>query len=177
VRLTAVIPATHSPPTLARCLEDVRGADEAPEDLVVVEEPRLVGHAQARNLSVARSTAEVVVFVDSDVVVARDAFVRVRAHFRDDPSLTAVFGSYEDSVGTTGLTARFSDLLHHHVHPLGRASDDVLGRSRQIRGTHLEEWTLEQMLKTDFGDRGIPWIHLLLARREVPTTLNLGCAS
>ena len=43
-----------------------------------------------------------------------------------------------------------------------------------IRGTHLKDWTLGQMLRTDFSSRGVPWVHLLLERREVPTTLNLG---
>ena len=218
MRLAAVIPATHSPSTLPRCLAAVRAADEPPDELVVVEEPRYAGPAHARNLGVSRTTADVVVFVDSDVIVARDAFRRVRARFREDPSLTAVFGSYDDTVATKSLTARFRNLLHHHVHTrsagpattfwagLGAVRRDTFERvggfdearydrpsiedvelglrlaaggagillDPQIRGTHLKEWTLEQMLRTDFADRGIPWIHLLLARREVPTTLNLG---
>jgi len=43
-----------------------------------------------------------------------------------------------------------------------------------IQGTHLKSWTLRGMLRTDFWDRGVPWVRLLCARRTVPTSLNLG---
>lgn len=152
------------------------------------------------------------------MVVAPDAFVRIREHFRRDPSLVAVFGAYDDAVATTRLTARFRNLLHHHVHAraaglastfwagIGAVRRDAFERvgsfdaGRYVRasiedlefglrladsgarirldpaicGTHLKDWTLGQMLRTDFSSRGVPWVHLLLERREVPTTLNLG---
>jgi GT2 family glycosyltransferase len=43
-----------------------------------------------------------------------------------------------------------------------------------VQGTHLKRWTLRTMLYTDLHDRGIPWTRLLIERRSVPTTLNLG---
>jgi glycosyltransferase involved in cell wall biosynthesis len=43
-----------------------------------------------------------------------------------------------------------------------------------VRGTHLKDWTLRQMLATDLLARGAPWVELLLERRSFPTTLNLG---
>jgi glycosyltransferase involved in cell wall biosynthesis len=43
-----------------------------------------------------------------------------------------------------------------------------------LLGTHLKEWSLEDMVRTDFRDRGVPWVELLLERRELPTSLNLG---
>jgi hypothetical protein len=44
----------------------------------------------------------------------------------------------------------------------------------RIQGTHLKEWTLGQMLWTDFAGRGIPWTVLLLRHRASESTLNLG---
>jgi glycosyltransferase involved in cell wall biosynthesis len=44
----------------------------------------------------------------------------------------------------------------------------------EIQGTHLKAWTLESMLVTDFAHRGVPWVLLLLRRRAVPSSLNLG---
>jgi glycosyltransferase involved in cell wall biosynthesis len=35
-----------------------------------------------------------------------------------------------------------------------------------IQGTHLKRWTLRRMLLTDFRDRAIPWMRLLLERRD-----------
>jgi GT2 family glycosyltransferase len=43
-----------------------------------------------------------------------------------------------------------------------------------IRATHLKDWTVAQMLRTDLFDRGIPWIMLLAERRRAPSSLNLG---
>ena len=44
----------------------------------------------------------------------------------------------------------------------------------RIQGTHLKEWTLGQMLRTDFAGRGIPWTVLLLRHRASESALNLG---
>ena len=35
-----------------------------------------------------------------------------------------------------------------------------------VRCTHLKRWTLRGMLRVDLVDRAIPWMHLLVARRE-----------
>lgn len=45
-----------------------------------------------------------------------------------------------------------------------------------IQGTHLKKWTLRGGFVTDFRDRGVPWMQLLLERREVAAAgpLNLG---
>jgi len=43
-----------------------------------------------------------------------------------------------------------------------------------IQGTHLKEWSLPSMVLTDYGRRGVPWVSLLVSRRELPATLNLG---
>jgi GT2 family glycosyltransferase len=215
-RLAVIVPATDAPPTLERCLAAIAAADESPDEVIVVDSPELTNPALARNAGVARSTAEVVVFVDSDVAVAPDAFTRIREHFARDHGLTAVFGAYDDVVATHALAARFRNLLHHHVHArsagqastfwaglgairrsafeladgfdgqrptsiedveLGLRLSDIGARiilDPDIRGTHLKEWSFWQMVTTDFSRRGIPWVHLLLDRREVPATLNLG---
>ena len=43
-----------------------------------------------------------------------------------------------------------------------------------IQGTHLKAWTLQTMLRTDLWRRGVPWVVLLLDRKENSRTLNLG---
>ena len=217
-RLAVIVPATDAPPTLERCVAAITSADEPPDELVIVDAPRRASPAVARNLGVADSTSDLVAFVDSDIVVAPDAFRRIREHFERDPSLAAVFGAYDEETATRGLVARFRNLLHHYVHArsagpastfwagigamrrgafehaggfheerptsiedveLGLRLSDLGARivlDPAIRGTHLKEWSFRQMIATDFSRRGIPWVHLLLERREVPTTLNLGWA-
>jgi hypothetical protein len=116
VRLSLVVPATDEPETLDRCLAAVAAADGPPEETVVVTTPPCSGSAAARNAGARRASAEVIVFLDADVIVHPDAFKRIRAAFARDPGLVAVFGSYDDLVGTRGVVAGFRNLLHHTVH-------------------------------------------------------------
>ena len=117
--LAVVIPATDRRPTLERCLDAVQRADEAPEEIVVVDEPRGLGPAAARNEGARRAKAEVLVFLDSDIEVHADAFRRFRRAFDDDSDLVAIFGPYDAEPEGNGPVSDFRNLLHHHIHQLG----------------------------------------------------------
>lgn len=216
MRLTAIVPATDDPPTLERVVDAIDRAEAAPDEVLVVREPAGSGPARARNDGAARASGDVLVFVDSDVVVHGDVFARLRTAFAD-PGLVAVFGSYDDRVETTGLVSGFRNLLHHTVHqrsagsiasfwaglgavragafaavggfdadryPLPSIEDIELGTrlsgegrivlDPELQGTHLKQWTLTSMVQTDFARRGVPWVQLMLDRRHLPATLNLG---
>jgi GT2 family glycosyltransferase len=114
--LAVVVPATDRPPTLERCLAALRAGDRVPEEVVVQEGPPGAGPAAARNLAAARCEADVLVFVDSDVEVHADALAAIERRFDADPELAAVFGAYDDDPADPGLTSRYRNLLHHHVH-------------------------------------------------------------
>lgn len=116
LRLAVVVPATDSPDSLERCLAALRAGSRAPDEVVVQREPAGSGPAAARNLGAAASEADVLVFVDSDVEVHPDALERTAARFAADPDLAAVFGAYDDDPADPGLTSRYRNLLHHHVH-------------------------------------------------------------
>jgi hypothetical protein len=116
MRLSVIVPATVPAPTLPRCLvaAEAAGADE----ILVADEPAGATPALARNRAVDRSTGDVLVFVDADVVLHADALDRIRARLRD-PALDAVFGSYDDAPEAPGAVSGFRNLLHHHVHHEG----------------------------------------------------------
>jgi GT2 family glycosyltransferase len=116
VSLSAVVPAADRPATLEDCAAAIRASRAAPEELLLVDSPPGIGPAAARNVGAARANGEVLVFVDADVVVHEDAFERIRAAFDADPSLTALFGSYDDAPRHPGVVSGFRNLLHHHVH-------------------------------------------------------------
>lgn len=217
-RLTAIVPATNTPPTLDRCLEAIARAHDGPEQVIVATDPPHAGPAQARNSVVGPGCEDVLVFIDADVLVHRDAFIRIRERFDRDAGLAAVFGSYDDEPDARQLISRFRNLLHHHVHqrsggPAGTfwaglgavrrtafvraggfdgrrfdrpsvedidlgmrlvAQGERIELDTHLQGTHLKRWTLRNMIRTDFRQRGIPWTALMLLRGSSTTKLNLG---
>ena len=217
-RLSAIVPATDAPPTLAACVAALEAAAEPPDEVIVVERAAAPGPAAARNEGAEQAGGDLLVFVDADVVVHADAFARIRRAFADDDGLDALFGSYDDAPAADGVVSGFRNLLHHHVHqsspgeattfwaglgavrktafdaeggfdagryPEPSVEDIELGMrlaasGRRIRldpgiqGTHLKAWTLASMLRTDFAQRGVPWVELLLERPGARSALNLG---
>ena len=115
-RLTAIVPATNAPPTLAECVRAIREATDPPDELIVIEEATAAGPAAARNDGAALATGDVLVFVDADVVPAPDAFTRIRQAFEADRDLDALFGSYDATPAAPGVVSQFRNLLHHHIH-------------------------------------------------------------
>jgi GT2 family glycosyltransferase len=115
-RIGVIVPATDGPSTLARCVEAIRQSSDPPEELIVVTEPAGAGPAGARNAGAERATGDILIFVDADIIVHPDALGRIRATFAGDPSLNALFGSYDDEPGAPGAVSGFRNLLHHHVH-------------------------------------------------------------
>ena len=113
--LAVIVPATNRPAVLDRCTAAIRAAADAPEELIVVDGPAGLGPAAARNLGAERAQSEILAFVDADVEVHPDAFTRIRAGF-EDPSLAALFGSYDDAPAAGDVVSTFRNLLHHHVH-------------------------------------------------------------
>ncbi|MET0894984.1 MAG: glycosyltransferase [Acidimicrobiia bacterium] len=125
VSLTVIVPATDEPATLKRCLAAIAAADDAPDEIIVVDQPTTLSASAARNVGVAGASTDVVVFVDSDVVVHADVFRRIRTTFANDPELDAVYGSYDDAPGAPGAVSRFRNLLHHHVHQMSAGPADT----------------------------------------------------
>ncbi len=138
--ISVVIPATDGRQTLERCLVALHDALDAPEEIILVDEPAALGPAAARNEGARRAAGDVLVFLDSDVEVHRDAFRRIRAAFDDDPELSAVFGAYDDDPHPGGVVSDFRNLLHHHVHHSapGPATTFWAGLGAIRRDTFLE---------------------------------------
>ena len=140
MKMSVVVPAHQAADVLGPCLEGLLGAGFARSEIVVVDDgsrdgtgdraralgvavlrnETAQGPARARNRAVAGLDAEVVVFVDADVVVHPGTRERIAAHFQD-PDLAAVFGSYDDSPSAPSLVSRYRNLLHHFVHQRSEA--------------------------------------------------------
>jgi len=134
--LSIVVPVHDDACNLALCLAALQRAEVQPLEVIVVDDasiedvcsianeararylrlPRQAGPGAARNAGWRAAQGEIVLFVDSDVVVPPDAIRRLLERFRLRPDLSGAFGSYDDSPAVQSFYSQFRNLLHHYVH-------------------------------------------------------------
>ena len=132
VSIAAVIPARNSERWMRRCLASLSGGADVPDEIIVVDDAstdgtgrearscgaRVIemavrrGPARARNEGAAAATSEVVLFVDSDVLVPPGLVERMRQVFKD-PSVAAVQTIYTPSCPATDLVSSYQNFYYH----------------------------------------------------------------
>ncbi len=137
--LSFVVPVHNNAQDLDLCLSALQVAAVPGSEIIVVddhstEEIRAVaaakgatfvrldrnsGPSSARNAGAREATGDILFFVDSDVVIAPDAVTRLLAVFARDPTIDAVFGSYDNRPRARGVVSQYRNLLHHYVHQTG----------------------------------------------------------
>ena len=138
--ISAIVPVHNGGEHFHRCLTSLTRTTPPPHEIIVVADgatdgswqmaetfgarviklPVSGGPGRARNHGASAATGEVLLFVDSDVAVPPDTVGKVAALFREDPSLAALFGSYDDEPGATNFLSQYKNLLHHYVHQTAR---------------------------------------------------------
>lgn len=177
--IVAVVPAHQAAADLGDCLDALAIAGFAQEDVLVVDDgsrdatgsialgagvallrnAMAQGAARARNRGAEAVQADVILFVDADVLVHADVRRRLLGHFAKDLRLAAVIGSYDDRPPGGSITSRYRNLLHHFVHQRSRPEAGTfwtgLGAVRRadflrLGGFHTE-W--EKIEDVEFGVR------------------------
>jgi glycosyltransferase involved in cell wall biosynthesis len=232
-RIAVIIPARNAMATLPACLDALMRSSRKPDEIIIFDDglncnigeyakvDRIsivsnggvqAGAAKGRNIAARNATADVLAFVDADVVVETEALGRLVAVLGSESDVVAAFGSYDDAPRVKRLTALYGNLRHHWIHQHGdqeaatfwtglgvvRADvfwaldgfdeacgiDDVdLGMRIHAAGgqirlvpdaqcTHLKDWRLFQLWRTDVTNRAYPW-SLLMARGTRSNQLNV----
>lgn len=135
-RISIVIPVHNAGEDFRHCLENIAGSATPPHEIIVVADgesdgswraagefgatllrvPESRGPAHARNLGAGVATGDILLFIDSDVAVPRDAVSLVAETFLDDPELAALFGSYDEEPFAGNFLSQYKNLFHHYVH-------------------------------------------------------------
>lgn len=138
--ISVVIPVHNGETNFRRCLSSVAQAVPPPLEVIVVADgdtdgswrlaeefraqvlriPVPGGPARARNVGARAARGDILLFVDADVAICRDAIHQIVGAFRHEPELAAVFGSYDDTPAATNFLSQYKNLLHHYVHQTGR---------------------------------------------------------
>lgn len=133
--LSAIVPFHQNLDHLARCLAGLRRYD-APIEIIVVadaarddcrplaasHDARVVeiagpsGPAVARNRGAERATGDVLVFVDTDVVVPPESLTKLARLFEREPDVHAAFGAYDEEPAEPHFLSQYKNLAHSYHH-------------------------------------------------------------
>lgn len=75
-----------------------------------------MGPARARNKGASLTDADILVFIDADVVVHSNTLGGIENRFNSDQKIDVLFGSYDDSPAFQSTVSKYKNLLHHYVH-------------------------------------------------------------
>jgi len=107
------------------CSNDESATISRERGAVVLKMPRQSGPGAARNLGAQKARGEILFFVDADVVVKPNTLARVATIYLEQPTLAAVFGSYDDEPAETNFISQYKNLFHRFVHQQGRSEAET----------------------------------------------------
>ena len=139
VVITVIVPVYNQRAELALCLAALEASVGPDSEIIVVDDGstddpvtaaartsarvlRLAdnaGPAAARNHGARHARGEILFFVDADVIVTPGAVQHVTRVLSGDPTIAAVFGSYDASPRCQSVVSQYRNLLHHFVHQEG----------------------------------------------------------
>lgn len=145
MKLSIIVPTYNCIPALRQCLaaleaQVVEGmeiivVDDASTDgtpafaaetgLQVIRAAKNGGPGMVRNLGAEVARGEILLFVDSDVVIGNGMLQRVVETFQRNPRISALFGSYDDNPHAKSLVSTYRNLLHHYTHQTGNTDADT----------------------------------------------------
>jgi glycosyltransferase involved in cell wall biosynthesis len=138
--ISVILPVHNAENHLVQCLLSLSKANPPPHEIIVVTDgctdssaqnaqnsgmkvvclPERKGPAHARNVGAHFAQGDILFFVDADVTVPPDTFARIEKAFKQDPSLTALFGSYDDEPEERNFLSQYKNLFHHYIHQISR---------------------------------------------------------
>ncbi len=134
--LSIVIPVYNGGHSFERCLRSIHHSTFHDWELIVVDDGSTdgservarsfgatvlhtsgrLGPAAARNHGARAARAPYLYFVDADCELHADTLSHIARTFREQPTLDALFGSYDDAPGASNFIAQYKNLFHHYVH-------------------------------------------------------------
>jgi glycosyltransferase involved in cell wall biosynthesis len=166
VQISVIIPVFNGASTLPLCLQALADSPFPPAECIVIDDGSTddsaalgerfgatvlstggrCGPAQARNLGARRASGDLLLFIDADVAIHRDALGRIAERFAGEPDLDALIGAYDQAPADPGFVSQFKNLMHAFVHRQGnrQASTFWCGCGAVKRSVYLELGGLDE---------------------------------
>lgn len=134
--ISIVVPVYNGGEDFHKCLKHLLEVHPKPKEIIVVADGDTDGSGElakslglqvlrnhsaqgpaiARNQGAKLATGDILFFIDADITVPSDVVAKVSSSFQKDPTLTALFGSYDDLPGHQSFLSQYKNLFHHYVH-------------------------------------------------------------
>jgi glycosyltransferase involved in cell wall biosynthesis len=138
-QLSVIVPVRNDAGHLHECLKSLQASRYSNFEIIVVDDastdqtpevpgqfgvrlermPRQAGPAAARNRGADVSQGEYLLFLDADVCVHPETVGLAVEALSQNPSVDAVFGSYDARPGAPNVLSQYRNLMHHFVHQNG----------------------------------------------------------
>ncbi|MDD5195803.1 MAG: glycosyltransferase family 2 protein [Candidatus Omnitrophica bacterium] len=135
MRFSIIIPAYNAQNTLRACLEAVFSSSTCDFEVIAVDDgstdqslaiaknyscriipsPQNQGPAHSRNTGVAVSAGEILVFIDSDVLIKNDTLSIIDKSFQDNKDLAALTGMLSKECPINNFSSQYKNLYMHYI--------------------------------------------------------------
>jgi len=137
-KVSVIIPVFNNIEYLCKCLISLKESTYSNFEVIVVDDASTLdiktrlsddikyyrldtksGPAAARNLGASHAKGEILMFLDSDILVRPDIISKVVSKFNTNPEISAIFGSYDSDPASKDYLSQYKNLVHHFVHQNG----------------------------------------------------------
>jgi len=138
--VSVIIPVFNSQETIEACLGAVFRSSFKPFEVIVVDDMstddsatiirrfpcRMIrlekqsGPGAARNAGARVASADILFFLDSDILIEPDTLSLIIDSFRDRPEISGLFCSYQKDTIPSNFCSTYKNLLHHFTHQTSR---------------------------------------------------------
>ena len=143
-RVSVIVPVYNAERLLGECLDALRASDDADYEIIVVDDSSTdrsceiaaaaactvvpsggrLGPAGARNRGAEHARGDILLFIDSDVIVRPDTLAQVAAAFTADPTLTGLIAVQAPVMRFRNACSSYKNLWMYYTY-VRRAGEDV----------------------------------------------------
>ncbi|MGB5687382.1 MAG: glycosyltransferase [Candidatus Electrothrix sp.] len=139
VPLSVIVPVYKGDENFLQCMESLTATCPKPDEIIIVIDGHLDssfypdkqqvtsilhtssrgGPGMARNIGAKAAQNDILLFIDSDVLVPPTLLEKVMEEFKEHPDISGIFGSYDNTPQAKNFLSQYRNLLHHYVHQNG----------------------------------------------------------
>lgn len=170
MKLSIVIPAFNSESTLHSCLMSIRKSSHREYEIVVVDDSSTDstssvaaqfadcflthkinrGRSAARNTGAQSAKEDIIVFIDSDVMIKPDTLAIIVQHFVEQPEVDAVSGLLAKEHPNNNFFSQYKNLYMHYIFmQLPERIDFLYGSIHALRKKVISPYGTDVLIADD----------------------------